>query len=66
MKKTILIILTAAVIAAAALIGYEAGKSHVVYSMQPWIMDFDQPDDGDFTLHVLIDDQWHLFTGFIG
>lgn len=67
MKKIIAILGAAAVIAAAVLAGYAAGKQHVIMHQQLWIMDFDQPDDAhDVTIYADIDGQWHEYGGYIG
>ena len=68
MKKIIaifaaLILLTAF---ASGIAGYIAGKNHVIYTQELWILDDEHDDSCDFTVYADIDGDWHVYNGYIG
>lgn len=66
MKKILAIAAILAAIIAAAAISFHAGQQDVILNQEPWILDFDKPENGDYVLHIRIHDQWHEYTGYIG
>lgn len=63
MKKILAIVALLAIVAA---IAFKAGQNNVIYNQEPWVLEYDKPENGDFILHMRIHDEWHEYTGYIG
>ena len=59
-----IIILTAAV---SGIIGYVAGKNHVITNQEIWVMEF-YPDGAEYDVEigVELDGNWYVYDGYIG
>lgn len=67
MKKIIAIIAALILIAAVSgTAGYIAGKNHVIYTQELWILDDEHDESCDFTVYADIDGDWHVYNGYIG
>lgn len=66
MRKLIACIAIAAALAAAFAIGNEAGKRDAVQNSEYWILEFDEPENADLYLHVLLGGKWYLRECYIG
>lgn len=68
MKKIIAIIalLEILTVLISAAIAFRAGQHDIIMSQEPWILETDVPENGDFILHIRIHDEWHEYTGYIG
>ena len=46
--------------------GFESGIRHVMKDSELWILEFDEPEDGDVYIHMLLDGNDYILTCTVG
>ena len=65
MKKILLTIILIAAIATTAMIAYQAGKDHAIYTQELYICEMPEMGDDYFEVFATVDGETHIYDGCI-